>query len=227
MGPRLISADSVAEEDVYYQKLENGLTLLLRETHRVPVANVQVWAGVGSADERPDEAGLAHFHEHMLFKGTPSRGVGEVAAEVEGAGGRINAFTTYDVTCYHATLPAEHLATGIDVLSDAVLHSAFDPEEIQREIEVVIEEIRRSDDSPSSVVGNEAFAGAFREHPYRFPILGSRESVASFDQERIRAFYESWYTPDNLVVVGTSSGHQCWRWYPRYGAYLDIRTAKR
>ena len=181
--------------------LPNGLTVLLRETRLAPVCEFQIWACVGSADEQPAERGLAHFHEHMLFKGTERRGVGEVAAEVEGAGGRINAFTTYDVTCYHATLPADHLATGIDVLSDAVLHSTFDPDEIQREIEVVIEEIRRSDDSPSSVVGNEAFAGAFREHPYRFPILGSRESVASFDREQVRAFYEGWYTPDNLVVV--------------------------
>ncbi|MGE4651165.1 MAG: pitrilysin family protein, partial [Myxococcota bacterium] len=186
---------------VHCEVLPNGLTVLLRETRLAPVCEFQIWACVGSADEQPAERGLAHFHEHMLFKGTERRGVGEVAAEVEGAGGRINAFTTYDVTCYHATLPADHLATGIDVLSDAVLHSTFDPVEIQREIEVVIEEIRRSDDSPSSVLGNEAFAGAFREHPYRFPILGSRESVASFDQERVRAFYEGWYTPDNLVVV--------------------------
>ena len=83
-----------------------------------------------------------------------------------------------------ATLPADHLATGIDVLSDAVLHSTFDPVEIQREIEVVIEEIRRSDDSPASVLGNAAFKGAFREHPYGLPILGTRESVGRFDALR-------------------------------------------
>ncbi|MGI9589925.1 MAG: M16 family metallopeptidase, partial [Myxococcota bacterium] len=130
---------------------------------------------MGSADERPFESGLAHFHEHMLFKGTERRGVGEVAGEIEGAGGRINAFTSLDVTVYHATLPSDELELGIDVLADAVLHSAFDPEEIAREIEVVLEEIRRSEDSPGHVLGNAVFAEAFRVHPYGAPILGSPE----------------------------------------------------
>ena len=103
---------------------------------------------VGSADERPGEDGLAHFHEHMLFKGTERRGVGEVAGDVEGAGGRINAYTSFDVTVYHATLPSDGSTLGIDVLADAVLHSVFDPSEISREIEVVLEEIRRGEDSP-------------------------------------------------------------------------------
>ena len=190
---------------VHCETLPNGLTVLLRETHLAPVCEFQIWACVGSADEGPEERGLAHFHEHMLFKGTEQRGVGEVAAEVEGAGGRINAFTTFDVTCYHATLPSDRLATGIDVLSDAVLHSSFVPEEVSREVEVVIEEIRRSDDSPASVLGNAAFKGAFREHPYGLPILGTRESVARFDRERVLAFYRRWYTPDNLVVVAAGN----------------------
>ena len=122
---------------VHHEVLPNGLTLLLRESHLAPVADLQIWAKVGSADERANEAGLAHFHEHMLFKGTERRGVGEVAGEVEGAGGRINAYTSFDVTVYYATLPSVALPTGLDVLSDAVRHSTFDavalgldPEEI-------------------------------------------------------------------------------------------------
>ncbi|MEM7412296.1 MAG: pitrilysin family protein [Myxococcota bacterium] len=186
---------------VHSESLPNGLTVLLQESRTAPVAEFQIWARAGSADERDDERGLAHFHEHMLFKGTERRGVGAVAGEVEGAGGRINAYTSYDVTVYHATLPSEALSTGIDVLSDAVLHSVFDPEEIDREIEVVLEEIRRSDDSPGSVLGNAVFEAAYTAHPYRFPILGSHESVASLDRARLRRFYDRWYTPDNLVVV--------------------------
>ena len=201
MGPRLISADSMAEEDVYYQKLENGLTLLLRETHRVPVANVQVWAGVGSADERSDEAGLAHFHEHMLFKGTPSRGVGEVAGEIEGAGGRVNAYTSFDVTVYYATVPSVSLGTAVDVLADAVGNSIFDPEEIKREQQVVIEEIRRSEDSPGHVLSDLSYRQAYQVHPYRAPILGTPESVASMDHEGCVAFFKRWYAPDNLTWV--------------------------
>jgi zinc protease len=166
-----------------------------------PVVELQIWAGVGSADERPSEAGLAHFHEHMLFKGTERRGVGEIASQVEGAGGRINAYTSFDVTVYHATLPSAELPVGLDVLSDAVLHSSFPEQEIAREIEVVLEEIRRGEDSPGVVLGNAVFAEAFHEHPYRAPILGSAESVADFDRARVRAFFERWYTPDNLCVV--------------------------
>ena len=186
---------------VHCELLPNGLTVLLQETGAAPVAEFQVWAGAGSADERDDERGLAHFHEHMLFKGTERRGLGEVAGEVEGAGGRINAYTSYDVTVYHATLPSDALERGIDTLSDAVLHSVFDPGEIEREIEVVLEEIRRADDSPGSVLGNAVFEAAYREHPYRYPILGTHESVASLDRARLRRFYEHWYAPDNLVVV--------------------------
>jgi zinc protease len=175
--------------------------VLLCETHVAPVVEVQIWASVGSADERASEAGLAHFHEHMLFKGTERRDVGQVAGEVEGAGGRINAFTSFDVTVYHATLPAGECAVGLDVLADAVLHSRFDPGEIAREIEVVLEEIRRSEDSPGHVLGNAVHAEAYREHPYRAPILGTAESVASFDRDKVRAFFERWYTPDHLCVA--------------------------
>ena len=191
----------MASPEIHWEVLSNGLSVLLCEAHRAPVAEFQVWARVGSADEGPDESGLAHFHEHMLFKGTARRGVGEVAGEVEGAGGRINAYTSFDITVYHATLPSDRLAVGVDVLCDAVQHAAFDPAEIDREIEVVLEEIRRSEDSPLHVLGNAVFAEAYHVHPYRAPILGSRESVASIDRTRLRAFFERWYAPDNLMVV--------------------------
>ncbi len=201
-GPRSggEAADAVREE-----RLDCGLRVLLREEHTAPVAEVQIWAGVGSADERPDEAGLAHFHEHMLFKGTERRGVGEVAGEIEGAGGRINAYTSFDVTVYHATVPAAAWPTALDVLADSVQHSVFDPEEVRREIEVVIEEIRRSEDSPGSVLGNALFRTAYREHPYGAPILGSRESVASFTPERVRSFFRRWYRADNLTLVAVGA----------------------
>ena len=162
---------------------------------------MQIWAGVGSADEGAAEAGLAHFHEHMLFKGTARRGVGEVAGEVEGAGGRINAFTSYDVTCYHATLPNDAWPVGLDVLSDAVLHSTFAAEEIALEIDVVLEEIRRSADSPASVLSELAARTIYLAHPYREPILGSAESVANFDRDKVRSFFERWYAPPNLALV--------------------------
>ncbi|MFQ5417544.1 MAG: M16 family metallopeptidase, partial [Myxococcota bacterium] len=191
----------LGQNDVRLEVLGNGLRVLLCEARLAPVVELQVWAGVGSADERAHEAGLAHVHEHKLFKGTARRGVGDVAGEIEGAGGRINAYTSLDVTVYHATLPAAQWAVGIDVLSDAVLHSAFDPQEIAREIDVVLEEIHRAEDSPGQVLGEAVFAEAYRVHPYRAPILGSPESVASFDRARVTAFFERWYRADNLTFV--------------------------
>jgi len=191
----------LSESPIHREVLPNGLTLLVCETHLAPVVEVQVWANVGSADERAHEAGLAHFHEHMLFKGTERRGVGDVAGEIEGVGGRVNAYTSLDVTVYHATLPAAEFETGLDVLADAVLHSVFDPEEIAREIDVVLEEIRRAHDSPGSVLSEAVFTEAYRVHPYRAPILGSFESVSSFDRKRVMDFFERWYRADNLTVV--------------------------
>ena len=185
------------------EKLPSGLTVLMRELRVAPVAEVQIWAAVGSADEEPDEAGLAHFHEHMLFKGTATRGVGEVAAAVESAGGRINAFTSFDATCYHATLPSDAFGLGFDVLADVVQHSVFDPMEVAREVEVVLEEIRRSADDPQHVLGDAAFQTVFQVHPYRAPVLGTPASVASFDADKVRRFYRRWYAPNNLVVVAS------------------------
>ncbi len=187
--------------EVHVETLPGGPTLILREAHLAPVAEVQVLARVGSADEVQGESGLAHFHEHMLFKGTETRGVGEIAGVIEGVGGRINAWTSFDTTCYHATLPSDSVYMGLDVLADATQHSIFDSEETQREIEVVLEEIRRSEDDPQHVLSDLIFDTAYRAHPYRSPILGSRDSVAALTPERLRAFYRRWYNPANLVVV--------------------------
>jgi zinc protease len=191
----------VSEPRIHFETLPSGLTLLLREAHAAPVASLQIWTRVGSADERPHEAGLAHFHEHMLFKGTARRGVGEIAGEVEGVGGRINAYTTFDTTVYHATLPADALGSGLDVLADAVRHSTFDPDEVTREIGVVLEEIHRAADTPGHVLGDAVFATAYQAHPYRNPILGSESSVSAITRERLLDFFRRWYAPDRFVVV--------------------------
>ena len=194
-------ARGLAAAPIHVEILPNGLTLLVRASSAAPVAEVQIWALAGSADEREGEAGLAHFHEHMLFKGTRRRGVGEIAGEVEAAGGRINAYTSHDATVYHATVPSDRVLGALDVLTDAIRFSSFDPQEIAREVEVVLEEIRRSEDDPRHVLSEALFAEAWRVHPYRAPVLGSAESVGSFDRDRVVAFFERWYTPNHLAVI--------------------------
>lgn len=181
--------------------LPNGLTLLVEENHAAPVVAIQVWVRVGSADEQADEAGLAHLHEHMLFKGTSRRGPGEIARSIEASGGEINAWTSFDQTVYHVVLASQFFAEGMDVLADAVTDAAFDPEELRREIEVVCEEIKRTQDSPTRKLSRELFSSAFSRHPYGKPVIGSEESVRSFTREGILRFYRRWYHPQNMVVV--------------------------
>ena len=182
-------------------QLPNGLTVLVEENHAAPVAAIQVWVRVGSADERDDEAGLAHLHEHMLFKGTARRGPGEVARAIETAGGEINAWTSFDQTVYHVIVASRFFAEGMDVLADAVTSAAFDPGELGREIEVVCEEIKRSADSPTRKLSKELFAASFLRHPYGKPVIGTEESVRSFTREGILRFYRRWYQPQNCVVA--------------------------
>ncbi|HEX9576278.1 MAG TPA: pitrilysin family protein [Myxococcales bacterium] len=181
--------------------LQSGLTLLVEENHAAPVAAIQVWVKVGSADELPDQAGLAHLHEHMLFKGTRRRGPGEIARSIEAAGGEINAWTSFDQTVYHVVIASQFFAQGMDVLADAVTSAAFDPDELRREIEVVCEEIKRSQDSPTRKLSRELFAASFARHPYGKPVIGTEESVRSFTREGILRFYRRWYKPENTVVV--------------------------
>ena len=181
--------------------LPNGLTLLVEENHAAPVVAIQVWMRVGSADEEPSEAGLAHLHEHMLFKGTARRGPGEIARAVECCGGEINAWTSFDQTVYHLVLASRFFAEGMDVLGDAVSNAAFDPGELQREIEVVCEEIKRTQDSPTRKLSRELFGLAYSRHPYGRPVIGTEESVRSFTREGILRFYRRWYRPENAVVI--------------------------
>jgi zinc protease len=180
--------------------LPNGLTVVFEEQHAAKVAAFQVWVKAGSADERPDQAGLAHLHEHMLFKGTAHRGPGEIARDVESHGGEINAWTSFDQTVYHIVIASQFARTGLDILGDAVRRSAFDADELSREIEVVCEEIKRSQDTPSRRASRDLFSTVYQVHPYRLPVIGTEGSVRSFTREKVLEFYHRHYTPKNLVL---------------------------
>lgn len=183
------------------QVLPNGTTLLLIETHQAPVVSINICVRVGSRFETEQEAGICHLIEHMLFKGTERLGAGEVAKRIEANGGDVNAYTSFDETVYYCTLASRHFEAGLDILSDAVLNSVFDPDELGREKEVVIEEILRSKDSPGKVLSEAMFQKAFPTHNYGRPIIGFQETVKGFSRDKILDFYRSWYVPENLVVV--------------------------
>lgn len=182
-------------------KLDNGMKVILVPNSAAPVVACNVWVGVGSADETPEEAGLAHVHEHMLFKGTTRRGVGEIASEVEAAGGHINAFTSFDQTCYYVVMSSRYFERGIDILSDAIRNSSFDADELGRELEVIQEEIKRGEDSPARQAIQHLFELSYEAHPYRLPVIGTRESVDSFTRDHVTRFFRKHYVPSNMAVV--------------------------
>src|SRR5215475_6042526 len=199
---------SPSSSDQLLLTLENGLQVAIQEDHFAPVVAIQMWVKAGSADETPDVAGAAHVHEHMIFKGTERRPVGAIAAEVESSGGQINAFTSADHTVYHLILASRHFTTGLDIIADSMQHSTFDPHELAKELQVVMEEWKRGEDSPTSRAATELFRLAYQTHPYGRPVIGFRETIEALNRDRVLNFYQRWYHPNNmtLVIVGDVNG---------------------
>jgi zinc protease len=185
-------------------RLGNGLTLVLEEHAGAEVVAVQLWVRVGARDETDEEAGLSHFIEHLLFKGTARRGPGEIDRTISGLGGEMNAATSQDWTYFHVVLPARHVAVALDVIADAARHAAFDPAELDRERRVVLEEIRRAEDSPTTCLWRALAAAHFAGHAYARPVLGRPEVIADTPREAIVSYYRRHYRPrtSTLVVVG-------------------------
>ena len=182
-------------------ELPNGLKVLLAPSKTAAVVAMQAWVSVGSADEPPELAGIAHVFEHMLFKGTARRGVGQIAQEVEGAGGEINAWTSFDQTVYHLVMASRFFSTGLDILADAIQHSSFDADELQKELKVVLEEVRQGEDSPGRVAAQTLFSTAFTRHPYRRPVIGYSRTVEKFKRERLLEFFRRHYVARNITLV--------------------------
>ena len=181
--------------------MENGLKVILEENKIAPVVALQIWVKVGSAYESDEEAGMCHYIEHMLFKGTEKRKVREAAKEIESLGGTINAYTSYDQTVYHLTLASRYADIGLDILSDAIQHSTFDPLELEREREVILEEVRRGEDDPSRRLFKQTMAILYRQHPYRRPVIGYEKTIRSIQRDKMISFFKKWYAPNHIVLI--------------------------
>lgn len=197
----LIVSEALSVERPHLFQLENGLKVILQENRTAPVLALQVWVKVGSADEREDEAGMCHFIEHMIFKGTERRKVGEMAKEIESLGGSINAYTSYDHTVYHITIASRYADIALDILSDAIQNSIFDPSELEKEREVILEEIRMGEDDPSRRLFRQTMATAFKSHPYGRPIIGYAKTIRAITRQQMLSFFRRWYTPDRIFLV--------------------------
>ena len=195
-----------AADRVVAATLDNGLRVLLLEDQRSPIVSFQMWYRVGSRNEHRGSTGIAHFLEHLMFKGTPSHGPKEFARLVEQNGGQDNAFTSQDVTSYYVDIAADKLDLVIELEADRMQNLLLDPKEIASEREVVIEERRtRTEDDPSGFLGEEVSSIAFKGHPYGAPIIGWMEDVRRVTPEEIRAFYKTYYVPNNAIVVAVGA----------------------
>ena len=181
--------------------LASGMTALLDPKGEADVAAIYVWVRAGSAVEPVGLEGAAHFLEHMVFKGTRSFGVGGVAAAIEDVGGDLNAFTSFDETAFHCTVPAARAPEAVRVLAEMLSHATLDPDELERERLVILEEIRGTEDDPESVIGEALWAAAFPGHPYGRPVIGSVQSVTAITRAALAEFYRGWYRPDNAVLA--------------------------
>ena len=190
-----------------YQKtrLDNGLRVVTESVPFVRSIALGVWVQVGSRDEHPIDQGISHFLEHMLFKGTHNRNTFEIAHSLESLGGSLDAFTSRDVTCFYVRCLDEHLFEGLDVISDMLQNSVFDPEEIEKEKRVVLEEIQTVEDTPDDLIHDLFAQSVWGDHPVGTPIMGTPQTVQNLTREKIVTFLQEQYLADRIVIAAAGN----------------------
>ena len=189
--------------------LSNGLTIITENHPALQSVSMGVWVKAGTRHERPRETGISHFLEHMLFKGTEKRSALDIAVEIDRVGGEFNAFTTREYTCFHLLLLKKDLALGLEILSDILLHSKFDAEEMERERKVILQEISMVDESPEELVHDLYFELLYGKHGLGKPILGTETSVKRLRRGDLMRYFYKHYRPEQLIVsVSGNVSHQ-------------------
>lgn len=181
--------------------LENKITVIVYENPSSSTFTSDVWIKTGSINETEKNSGISHFLEHMLFKGTKKRKTGEIDRIIEGVGGRLNASTSMDFTHYYITLPKEYLELAIEIQADMIKNPTFPEEEIEKERAVILEEIYRKQDIPESYLNTLLFENSFILHPYKFPVLGKRNSLLNIKRKDFFDYLKKFYVPENIVIV--------------------------
>src|SRR6266567_940594 len=190
-------------------RLSSGLSVITDAMPHLQTASLGVWVGSGSRDEQPDEHGISHLLEHMAFKGTTRRTARQIAEEIEAVGGDLNAATGVEATAYYARMLKADVPLALDVLSDILSDPSFDPEELQREQNVIVQEIGASEDTPDDMVFEKLQETAFPDQPIGRSILGKRETVRGFDRKRLAVYLKRNYrAPDMLVVAAGAVDHR-------------------
>ncbi len=190
----------MSNEPIVRDVLDNGLRIVTERMTQVRSVSIGVWLTRGSRHETAERGGIAHFVEHMLFKGTGTRSAEDIAQAIDSIGGQLDAFTAKEYASYYIKVLDEHLPLALDILSDIVRNPAFDPDDIEREKKVVLEEIKMVEDTPDDLVHELFTQGFWENHPLGRPILGTEETVESFNAELLRDYFRGVYTARNLIV---------------------------
>ncbi|WP_312831501.1 M16 family metallopeptidase [Sedimentibacter saalensis] len=185
--------------------LDNGIRIVMEKIDYVKSASIGIWVNVGSNNENEETNGLSHFIEHMLFKGTENRKANEIAEDIDNLGGQLNAFTSKECTCFYVKVLDENIKDAVDILSDMFFNSLFQQEEIDKEISVVIEEIKMYEDSPEDVVHDKLTELIFKNSPMAYNILGIEENLKTFTTKKVVEYMKKNYTPYNTVIAVAGS----------------------
>lgn len=180
--------------------LSNGVRIIIEDIPYVKSVSVGIWIKTGSRNENIENNGISHFIEHMLFKGTSNRTAKQIAEEIDGIGGQLNAFTSKECTCYYAKVLDNHLPTAIDILSDMFFNSIFNEDDIQKEKGVVLEEINMYEDSPEDLVHDLLAKTIFKGSTLSYPILGYHSTLKNITRDKILDYMNKFYTPENTVI---------------------------
>src|SRR5499425_3069187 len=186
--------------DIQKRVLPNGLVVITETMSHVRSVSVGVWVRNGSRREVPEENGLAHFMEHMVFKGTERRSAEAIAREMDSVGGMLDAFTSKEQICFNAKVLDQNLPIAFDVIADLVLRPRFDSDDVAKERQVVLEEIKMDLDNPEYLLHEIFTRGFWPEHPLGRPILGTPETVRRFSRDALRKRFRHWFAPDRLVL---------------------------
>src|SRR5271155_141451 len=191
--------------DIQKHVLSNGLVVITETMSHVRSVSVGVWVRNGSPREIADENGLAHFIEHMVFKGTERRSAEAIAREMDSVGGMLDAFTSKEQICFNAKVLDDHLPIAFGVIADLVLRPKFDSEDVKKERGVVLEEIKMDMDNPEYLLHDIFTRGFWPEHSLGRPILGTPETVRNFNEERLRHRFRDWFSPDEILVTAAGN----------------------
>ena len=192
-------------EQVSITTLPSGLTVLTERMERVETVSFGAYVGAGTRHETAAENGVAHFLEHMAFKGTERRSAADIAEAIENVGGHINAYTSREQTAYYVKLLKEDLALGADIIGDILCHSSFEPEELERERGVILQEIGQANDTPDDIIFDHFQSAAYPAQPMGRPVLGTEQIIRGMKREALPGFMRQHYTPENMVIAASGN----------------------